>query len=137
MLTFIGGKGAYKEDKFAEDAQSIVDFYRDHGYINAQVGQPVPKVLDDSGDGRTRWVQMRVPITEGPRFVVGEVTFEGNTIVLPERLRQFFKLRPGEIYSQKDIRKGLESARDAYGSGGYFEFTGYPDLKPRAAPGDE
>jgi outer membrane protein insertion porin family len=131
LLTFIGGKGAYKEDKFAEDAQAIVDFYRDRGYINAQVGQPVLKVLDDSGDGRTRWVQMRVPITEGPRFVVGEVTFEGNTIVSTEHLRQFFKLKPGEIYSQKDIRKGLESARDAYGTGGYFEFTGYPDLKPR------
>jgi outer membrane protein insertion porin family len=29
------------------------------------------------------------------------------------------------------IRKGLDDARDVYGSGGYFEFTGYPDLKPR------
>jgi outer membrane protein insertion porin family len=137
LLTFVGGKGAYKEDKFAEDAQSLVDFYRDRGYINAQVGQPVLKVLDDSGDGRTRWVQMRVPITEGPRFVVGEVTFDGNKIVTAESLRQLFKLKSGEVYRQKDIRKGLESARDAYGAGGYFEFTGYPDLKPRTAAGSE
>jgi outer membrane protein insertion porin family len=134
LLTFIGGKGAYKEDKFGEDAQSIVDFYRDRGYINAQVGQPVLKVLDDSGDGRTRWVQMRVPVTEGPRFVVGAVTFEGNEIVKTDALRQFFKLNTGDIYSQKDVRKGLETARDAYGGGGYFEFTGYPDLKPRTVP---
>jgi outer membrane protein insertion porin family len=136
LLTFIGGKGAYKEDKFGEDAQSIVDFYRDRGYINAQVGQPVLKVLDDSGDGRTRWVQMRVPITEGARFVVGDVTFDGNTIVAAEYLRQLFKLKTGEVYRQKDVRKGLESARDAYGAGGYFEFTGYPDLKPRT-PADD
>jgi outer membrane protein insertion porin family len=76
---------------------------------------------------------MRVPVTEGPRFVVGEVAFDGNTIVAAAHLRQFFKLKPGDIYSQKDIRKGLESAREAYGAGGYFEFTGYPDLKPRTA----
>jgi outer membrane protein insertion porin family len=133
LMTLIGGKGAFKEDKFAEDAQSIVDFYRDRGYIDAQVGQPVLKVLDDSGDGRTRWVQMRVPITEGPRYLVGEVAFEGNKVVPTERLRQFFKLEAGEIYRQKDIRRGLENARDAYGAGGYFEFTGYPDLKPQTA----
>jgi outer membrane protein insertion porin family len=74
---------------------------------------------------------MRVPVTEGARFVVGQINFEGNTIVNTEQLRQFFTLAPGEVYSQKDIRKGLETARDAYGGGGYFEFTGYPDLSPR------
>jgi outer membrane protein insertion porin family len=134
MLTFIGGKGTYKEDKFADDAQNIVDYYRDRGYVDAKVGQPVLKVLDDSGDGRTRWVQMRVPVTEGRRYVVGNVSFEGNTVVKAEALQQLFKLRSGEVYSQKDIRKGLETARDVYGSGGYFEFTGYPDLQPRVAP---
>lgn len=131
LLTFVTGKGTYKEDKFAEDAQAIVDFYRDRGYIEAQVGQPQLKVLDDSGDGKTRWVQLRVPIAEGRRHTVGDVTFEGNTIVTADDLRQFFKLKTGDIYSQKAVRKGLETARDAYGSGGYFEFTGYPDLRPR------
>jgi outer membrane protein insertion porin family len=136
LLTLMNGKGTFKEDKFADDAQAIVDYYRDRGYINAQVGQPVLKVLDDSGDGRTRWVQMRVPVTEGKRHAVGDVSFEGNTIVNAEALRRLFKLKSGETYSQKDIRKGLETARDVYGSGGYFEFTGYPDLRPRA-PGAE
>jgi outer membrane protein insertion porin family len=131
LLTLMGGKGTFKEDKFAEDAQAIVDYYRDRGYINAQVGQPVLKVLDDSGDGRTRWVQMRIPVTEGRRHAIGDLSFEGNTIVNAEVLRRLFKVKSGDRYSQKDIRKGLETAREVYGSGGYFEFTGYPDLKPR------
>jgi len=133
ILSFVSGKGTYKEDKFAEDAQSIVDYYRDRGYVDAQVGQPQLQVLDDAGDGRTRWVQMRVPITEGKRYTVGSVTFEGNTIVKSEVLRQFFKLDTGDIYSQKHVRKGLETAREVYGTGGYFEFTGYPDLQHRLA----
>jgi outer membrane protein insertion porin family len=134
LLTIIGDKGTYKEDKFADDAQSIIDYYRDRGYVDAKVGQPVLKVLDDSGDGRTRWVQMRVPVTEGRRYVIGNVTFEGNSVLKEEALQQLFKLKSGEIYSQKDIRKGFDTARDVYGSGGYFEFTGYPDLQPRPAP---
>jgi outer membrane protein insertion porin family len=131
ILTIVNGKGVFKADKFADDAQNIVDFYRDRGYIAAQVGQPDLKMLDDSSDGRTRFVQMRVPITEGRRYTVGEVSFEGNKIVSAEALRDIFKLKTGDTYSQKVIRKGLETARDLYGSGGYFEFTGYPDLKPR------
>ncbi len=39
--------------------------------------------------------------------------------------------KKGEYYSEKNIRKGLEKAREVYGTGGYFEFTGFPDLKPR------
>jgi outer membrane protein insertion porin family len=131
LMSVLGGGGVFKADKFADDAQRIVDFYRDRGYIGAQVGQPDLKSLDDSSDGKTRWVQMRVPITEGLQYSVGTVSFEGNTIVKSEALTQLFKVKEGDTYSQKVIRKGLDDARDLYGSGGYFEFTGYPDLKPR------
>ncbi len=61
----------------------------------------------------------------------------GNTVVNAEALGPLFKIRTGDTYSQKDIRKGLETARELYGSGGYFEFTAYPDLKPREPEPDE
>ncbi|HET7217602.1 MAG TPA: outer membrane protein assembly factor BamA [Vicinamibacterales bacterium] len=133
---FITGGGTYKEDKFAEDAQLITDHYRDEGYIMAQVGQPQMRTLEDSKDGRTRWIQLQVPITEGKKYAVGNFDFEGNKVVTSEGLRPLFKLAKGEIYSQKKVKKGLEKAQEVYGSGGYFEFTAYPDLKPRDQPAD-
>jgi outer membrane protein insertion porin family len=136
---FITGGGTYKEDKFAEDAQLVTDYYRDEGYIMAQVGQPEMKTLEDSEDGKTRWIQLQVPITEGRKYTVGNFTFEGNKVVNSEALRPLFKLDKGETYSQKKIKKGLEKAQEIYGSVGYFEFTAYPDLQPRDQPpnGDE
>jgi outer membrane protein insertion porin family len=131
---FITGGGTYKEDKFAEDAQLVTDFYRDEGYIMAQVGQPTMKTLEDSKDGKTRWIQLQVPITEGKKYTVGEFNFEGNKVVNSEALRPLFKLEKGETYSQKKVKKGLEKAQEIYGSGGYMEFTAYPDLKPRDQP---
>jgi len=131
---FITGGGTYKEDKFAEDAQLITDFYRDEGYIMAQVGQPQMKTLEDSSDGKTRWIQLQVPITEGKKYAVGDFKFEGNKVVNGEALRPLFKIEAGETYSQKKIKKGLEKAQEVYGSGGYFEFTAYPDLQPRDQP---
>jgi outer membrane protein insertion porin family len=131
FFSFILGTGTYKEDKFEEDAQAIIDYYRDHGYIRAQVGQPELEVLKDSDDGQTRYVQLKVPITEGERYRIGEFKFDGNTVAKAEGLRPFFKLKEGDVYSQKDIRKGIEKVQEIYGSGGYYEFTAYPDLQPR------
>jgi outer membrane protein insertion porin family len=134
FFSFITGGGTYKEDKFAEDAQLVTDFYRDEGYIMAQVGQPQMKTLEDSKDGKTRWIQLQVPITEGKKYAVGDFKFEGNKVVNSEALRPLFKIEKGETYSQKKVKKGLEKAQEIYGSGGYFEFTAYPDLQPRDVP---
>ena len=134
FLGFITGGGTYKEDKFGEDAEKVIEHYRNEGYIAAQVGQPELKIMEDEADGRTRWVQLRIPVTEGSQYKIGNFTFEGNTIVKGEALRALFKVKEGETYSEKDVRKGLDKAREVYGSGGYYEFVAYPDLKPRDLP---
>jgi outer membrane protein insertion porin family len=134
LLSIANGSGTYKEDKFAEDAEHIESYYRDRGYISAQVGQPEIRPIDDSADGRTRWVQLRIPVTEGRQYVVGDVHFAGNKIVTAEGLQTLFKLKSGEVYSQQVITKGLEKAREVYGAAGHYEFTAYPDLKPRDQP---
>jgi outer membrane protein insertion porin family len=131
LFSFITGRGTYNEAAFEEDAERAAEYYRNEGYIAARIGQPELKYLDDSGDKKTRYIQLRIPVQEGERYKVGEFAFEGNKVVKGEALRTLFKLREGEYYSEKRIRKGLEQAREVYGAGGYWEFTGYPDLKPR------
>lgn len=131
LLSFMTGGGTYNEDKFADDAQLIVNHYRNHGFVEVRVGEPELRVLDDSANGTTRWVQLRAAITEGRRYRVGHFSIEGNTIVKAEALRLLFKIAEGDEYREDQIRKGFEKAREIYGAGGYFEFTGFPDLAPR------
>ena len=134
MFKFILGNGTYKADKFEEDADKVVAYYRDRGYIEARVGQPELKILEDSKDSKTRFVELRIPVTEGQQYRIGKLSFEGNKIVNDAALRPLFKVKEGEIYSEKNIRKGFEKAKELYGTGGYMDFTGYPDLAPRDAP---
>jgi outer membrane protein insertion porin family len=135
FLSWITGRGTYQENLFEEDAQRIVEKYREKGYIFAQVGAPDLKYLGDSKDGETRWVELRVPVIEGERHRVGNFTFEGNTVVKADALRTLFAVKEGDWYSQKDIRKGFQKAQEAYGSMGYYEFTGYPEPVAREEPG--
>jgi outer membrane protein insertion porin family len=128
------GRSTYQENKYDEDAERVVEYYRDLGYITVRVGQPELKVVSDSSDKKTRFVTLRIPVTEGNRYKVGDLSFEGNEVVKSDALRPMFRLASGEYYSEKAIRKGLEKAREVYGAGGYFEFTGYPDYKFRDQP---
>jgi outer membrane protein insertion porin family len=130
LINRFKGKGIYQQAKFEEDAENVRGLYRERGYIAARIGQPEIKTLETSKDGKTRSVQLRIPVTEGRRYRVGKFTFEGNNVVKAEALQPVFKLESGDYYSEKKVRKGLEKARELYGTGGYFEFTGFPDLKP-------
>ncbi len=134
FLSFINGRGTYQETRFDDDAGKIVEFYQNRGYIKANVGAPEAKVVGESKDKKTRFIELRIPVTEGPRYKVGTFDFSGNTVVKTEALKPFFNLKEGDYYSLDKVRKGLDKAREGYGAGGYFEFTGFPDYKFRDEP---
>jgi len=133
-LSFITGRGTYQEPKFEEDASRIQEHYANEGYINARIGTPEVKVIEDSKDAKTRYIELKIPVSEGDRYKVGNLDFDGNKTVKAEALRPLFQLQQGQYFSMKKVRKGMESAKELYGTGGYWEFTGYPDLKPRNLP---
>lgn len=134
-LSWITGRGTYKEAQFEEDADRIIAFYRDEGYIDAQVGQPDLEYLEVAPDGESRGLHLRIPVEEGERYRVGDVSFDGNDVINELGLSELFRdLEPGEYYSEGDIRDAFEAAREVYGALGYYEMTLFPDLQPRNRP---
>jgi outer membrane protein insertion porin family len=122
------GSGIYQEDKFEEDAEAVVAFYRENGYLQANVGQPNLKHLRDSSDKKTRYMTLEIPVTEGTRYRVAKFDFSGNEKVPSAILQPFFKLKPGDYYNEKRVRDGFEKIREIYGAGGHFEMTPVPDF---------
>jgi outer membrane protein insertion porin family len=124
------GSSIYQEDKFEEDAQMIVDFYRERGYLQVNVGQPNLKHLRDSDDGKTRFMTLEIPVSEGARYRVDKFEFAGNDKVPADVMRPLFKLKSGDYYNEKRLRQGFEKIREIYGSGGHFEMTPFPEFDP-------
>ncbi|HJN43659.1 MAG TPA: outer membrane protein assembly factor BamA [Vicinamibacterales bacterium] len=137
-LSFITGRGTYKPFSYEQDAEFVVAHYLDNGYIDATVGQPELEYLDVSEDGKSRPVRIRIPVTEGERYRVGTVDFDGQEVVRREGLEQIFSdLKPGEYYSNRTVVEALGVAREAYGVNGYWQMTAYPDPVPRTEPQPE
>ena len=129
MLGMITGGGTYKEAAFEEDAAKVVEYYQNEGYPQARVGNPEIKTIEDSKDGKTRWVELRIPVTEGHRYKMGQLAFEGNKLVGSQGLRTLYKIEPGEWYNRKKLNDGNKKAQEIYGSRGYMEFTPFPLFK--------
>ena len=124
------GSSVYQEDKFEEDAEMVVGFYRENGYLQINVGEPTLKPIRDSKDGKQRYMTLEIPITEGLRYKVNKFEFAGNDKVPGDVMRPLFKMRTGDYYNEKRIREGFQKVQEIYGAGGHFEMTPYPEFVP-------
>jgi outer membrane protein insertion porin family len=140
-LSWLGGKTTYTEDKWLggeEDPRGdrgrLEDFYLDHGYVTARVGQPKISYTD----GKAGWFKKRpvklmkleIPVTEGEQYRMGDLKFEGLTVLKEDFVRGYFKMVPGSVYNDSKFKKAYEKLRDVYGSLGYFQWTGGTQRKP-------
>jgi outer membrane protein insertion porin family len=140
-LSWLGDKATYTEEKWTggeDDPRGeqgrLEDFYLNHGYVQVRVG--TPRVSYE--DGRSglfkkkpvRWMTLDIPVTEGPQYRVGDVKFEGLTVVKEEFARPLFRVETGDVYDEGRLKKGFDKLRDLYGSVGYFQWTGAPRKTP-------
>lgn len=65
-------------------------------------------------------------MTEGARYRLGTMTFDGNQIVDGNTLRALVPLQEGEYCSERVVRDAMAKARDLYGAAGCMEFTAFP-----------
>ncbi len=130
-LSFITSTGTYAEAKFADDADKIDEFYKNQGYVRAVIGSPQVETVEDSKDGKTRWIRLRIPVDEGIRYKVGAFNIADNTSVKAEYIRPYFKIQEGDYFNAKKIRKGLENTKKLYGTGGFYQWAPDVEVQPR------
>jgi outer membrane protein insertion porin family len=133
-LGWLLGKKTYTPEKWSGpegDQKRVEDFYLDHGYVTASVGEPKVVYLDGkTGKKPTKGIRLEIPVSEGDQYRIGDVKFEGMALFKPELALPLFKLQTGEVYKESKIRKGFDKLRDGYGAQGYFQWTGRPERKP-------
>ncbi|MBK5257316.1 MAG: outer membrane protein assembly factor BamA [Vicinamibacteria bacterium] len=133
-LSWLSGKSTYNEEKWSEEHETLRDHYLNAGYVAATIGEPRITYVDGkSGLFRkkpVKWMMIQIPVEEGEPYRVGKVKFEGMTLFKDELVLPIFKIKEGEIYSEKKLKKGFEKLRDAYGAQGYFQYTGFTKRTP-------
>ncbi len=122
ILSAIMGKDVYNREKMTEDLEKIRLRLKQKGYLEAKVGKPVfSRVNKMTLLGKLqRMIRISIPVELGPRYKVGDVTFEGNKIVRTDYLRKYITLNKGKFYNFKKRNKIIENIQKFYGSIGHF-----------------
>src|SRR6202007_1549735 len=71
-------------------------------------------------------------LEEGAQYHVGTITFSGYKVAEEGKLRAVLKMKPGAVYSPKQLHDDAKALADAYGVGGYVDTVIPPEGTPTA-----
>jgi outer membrane protein insertion porin family len=128
IISWISGKDVFKQNKISEDLDSIKEKYREHGYMEATVGEPRIEEITRRTIffKKQKMKKIIIPVNPGYRYSVGEIKIEGNKILSAKGLRRLIKLKKGDVYSTKIREKCVEDIGELYRDLGYLRSAIYP-----------
>lgn len=111
-ISWLTDAGVLKMDILRQDAERIVNFYQNHGFVDAKVGEPMVEQKEES-------LYVTFPIDEGARYKVGTVDIEGDMIKSKEELLAGLKIRDEEYLNRQVLRDDITHLTDIYAEKGY------------------
>jgi outer membrane protein insertion porin family len=109
--------GVFQASTLEADKQKIVDYYGDHGFIDARV-ERVEKTAE-TVDGRNELV-ITVYVHEGDQYSYAGMTFEGNKVFPSSQLEALATQRTGKAVSRQKVLDDFQRVVDLYTENGYI-----------------
>jgi outer membrane protein insertion porin family len=97
----IFGSRKFKEDKYEEDKQNLIDKMQEKGYRDAEI------ISDTVTKHDFETVDVKIKIHEGPKYYFGKITWSGNAKYSSEFLNKVLKIKQGDIFSEDNLNKRL------------------------------
>lgn len=120
LLSWITESGRLKRDILDQDRSRIGAFYHNHGYIEAQVGEP-----EVTREGE--WLFITFNVSEGDRYRVGTIDLAGDLIEDKNDLLEQVKLGEEKFFSRQVLREDVMRLTDRYAEHGYA----FAEVNPR------
>ena len=114
--SWLTGTGKYAEELLEIDRQTLREFYRDHGYLDAQV---IDTKVDFQADSRNLFITLT--IDEGDLYTLNEVNITGHTVFSDDELQELITITTGDPFSPSTIRGDMYAIADRYGQKGYIQ----------------
>ena len=133
LVTKIMKKDIYSPASLNEDLDAVRELYLKAGYKNVVLGDPKIEVKpvkggEDAGDEIKRRLFITIPVEEGDRWRLGEITIEGTERFPAEVLLRQFERPKGGWLRSKVIDDGLETIRELYSNTGHLFAQVEPEI---------
>jgi outer membrane protein insertion porin family len=134
MITMFKGTDKYHREKLEADIEmNLKAFYKEHGYMQVQVGTPVTRIFE----GPRGMVPMlrktkqqfyiEIPIEAGDQYRLGKLELQNCGNFECDKLVTIFGMKKGDIINFKRIKDTLEQIKKLYGNFGYINWSYLPE----------
>ncbi|MDX1583842.1 MAG: outer membrane protein assembly factor BamA, partial [Thermoanaerobaculia bacterium] len=113
LVTWVRKKNIYTPSKLQEDLERIRELYQDEGYQDVSFGEPR---IEQTG----KYVNITIPIKEGPVHYFSDVSVDGMEVFESERLIGNFPLEDGDVLRRNAIQNRIELIEELYRRRGYI-----------------
>ena len=114
FFSFITRSDRYSKPKLAADLETLRSFYLDQGFINFTIDSTQVSITPDKKD-----VHITINITEGGRYVVGNIYLQGALVVPEEELFGLVTVVQGDEFSRKQVTETARRIGNRLGTEGY------------------
>ncbi|PRY06022.1 Beta-barrel assembly machine subunit BamA [Pontibacter ummariensis] len=91
----------YNREKYEEDKEALLNFYRSEGYRDATiVSDSVFRTEEDR-------LGIQIVVDEGDRYYYRDITWKGNYLYDDEYLSRVLGIAKGDVYNQEELEKRL------------------------------
>lgn len=110
--------GAFQEAMLLADRESVTMYYRDRGYLDAEVTDVVQDIVKDDKGNNNMTITYR--IYEGRTYTFAGISFEGNDIFSTGELQKLVRSKTGELANGSRVEADLQRIADLYAENGYI-----------------
>ena len=132
LFSWIMGTGYYKDEKFEDDINKLLDYYREHGFLDAEI--PLDQISYDYPSKRR--MVITVHVDEGRQYRIGDISIAGGKLYPEALLNAVVAQKSGSVYNPTKLDKDVEALEDFYGRDGYLETRVRLVRKPNVATGN-
>ncbi len=114
----------FRPQVFEQDLKNISLFYRNRGYLEAQVADY--QVLKDTTEME---IEIVIQISEGQQTMVGSVSLLGNEFFSDEQLQKYVKINAEDPLFQEKINTTTLDLLQLYANDGFLDAEVKPDVR--------
>jgi outer membrane protein insertion porin family len=121
-------KKVYMEEGYQNDLAAIEAFYKNNGFMDYKL-----VTSTSSFDKNRTKVFFTLNISEGSRYKIGEVSFDGNVALENKKLKSSIKFKKGELFNEQKIDATRQEIMEDYADKGYLQAQVIPEFRKSGA----
>jgi outer membrane protein insertion porin family len=114
---FLFDAGVFQESKLEEDKKAIVDYYTDHGFVDAKIDRVDREVQSQGGKN---FLVITVYLTEGLQWTFAGMDFTGNSVFTTQQLQDMVFQKKGKVISVQKLQADILKIQNLYWESGYI-----------------